>query len=103
MTSPGGPALCVGTQCIAGNGGQDDSALDRSLPIGAGANERKRRSDSAEQNHTENRSNDTSCSACYGRAADNNAGNDFHFHSQSGVARNLVKTHRIEYGSKTGE
>src|SRR5262249_43512419 len=103
MIRPAGPALCAGTQCVHDNSGQDDSALDRPFPIGAGANESKCRPDSAEQNHTENRSNDTSCSACYGRTADNNAGNDFHFQPQSRVARNLVKAHRVEYGSKTGE
>src|SRR6516162_10646927 len=67
MIRPAGPAFCAGTQCVADNSGQDDSALDRSFPIGAGANKRKRRPDSAEQDHAENRSNDTSCSACYGR------------------------------------
>src|SRR5262245_15318592 len=82
---------------------QNDSALNGSFPISTHTKECQRRTDSSKQNDAEHSSSDRSNTSSNRRSAYNDSGNDLHFQPEPAITRNLIKSNRIENGSKAGE
>src|SRR5580700_1038504 len=64
--------------CIEAHSRQNDGALDRLLPIRVDAEERQRRTDGSQQDHTEKRPRDGPPSSRNGGPADHNRGDHLH-------------------------
>src|SRR5215831_8795866 len=83
---------------IHGNSRQNDHALNRALPVGAGAEERQRRAYRAKQHDAEQRPAD--CAAPTGRrdAAHDDGGNHFHLEADAAIAGHLIEPNGIQGG-----
>src|SRR3954468_47427 len=91
------------TRRVDRDGGEDDHALQRTLPLRAHAEKRQCRPDGAEQHDAEQRAGHRAAAAGHCGAADNHRGDHFHLESQPGVARNLVEAHRVQDRGGAGE
>src|SRR3954452_10902117 len=91
------------TRRVDCDGGEDDHALQRTLPLRAHAEKRQRRPDGAEQHDAEQRTGHRAAAAGDCGAADHHRGDHFHLESQPGVARNLVEAHRVQDRGGAGE